>query len=149
MIFKGRLLAEFQQSYLKSYRMMLQCYTHYVSKFGKPSSSHRSGKGQSSPIPKKGSAKQCSDHQTIAVISHASRVIFNVNSWFLEKHPETGKGWRQTEKGVTEDEMFGWHHWFNGHELRQLQERSETWKPRMSSPWGHKVLDTTWRLNDN
>ena len=79
MIFKGRLLAEFQQSYLKSYRMMLQkCYTHYVSKFGKPSSSHRSGKGQYSPIPKKGSTKKRLDHQTIAVISHASKVMFKI-----------------------------------------------------------------------
>ena len=54
MIFKGRLLAEFQQSYFKSYKMIiLKCYTHYISKFWKPRSGHRSGKGQSSPIPKK------------------------------------------------------------------------------------------------
>ena len=31
--------------------------------------------------------------------------------------PDAGKGWRQEEKGTTEDEMAGWHHWLNGHEF--------------------------------
>ena len=31
-----------------------------------------------------------------------------------------GKDWRREEKGTTEDEMVGWHHWLNGHELRKL-----------------------------
>ena len=31
--------------------------------------------------------------------------------------PDGGKDWRQEEKGVTEDEMVGWHHWLNGHEF--------------------------------
>ena len=34
----------------------------------------------------------------------------------FEKDPDAGKDWRQ-EKGMTEDEMFGWHHWVNGHEF--------------------------------
>ena len=33
------------------------------------------------------------------------------------KDPDAGKDWRQEEKGMTEDEMVGWHHWFNGHEF--------------------------------
>ena len=33
-----------------------------------------------------------------------------------EKDPDAGKDWRQ-EKGMTEDEMFGWHHWHDAHEL--------------------------------
>ena len=37
----------------------------------------------------------------------------------LEKDPEAGKDWRQEEKGRTEDEMVGWHHWLNGHEFDQ------------------------------
>ena len=35
------------------------------------------------------------------------------------KDPDAGKDRRQEEKGTTEDEMVGWHHWFNGHEFGQ------------------------------
>ena len=43
----------------------------------------------------------------------------------LEKDPDVGKDWGQEEKGVTEDEMVGWHHWLNGHEFEQTQGDSE------------------------
>ena len=36
-------------------------------------------------------------------------------SWLIWKHPDAGKDWRQEEKGMTEDEMVGWHHRLNGH----------------------------------
>ena len=39
----------------------------------------------------------------------------DVKYWFLRKDPDAGKDWRQ-EKGKTEDEMVGWHHWLDGHE---------------------------------
>ena len=39
------------------------------------------------------------------------------NSWLIGKDPDAGKDWRQEEKGVTEDEMVGWHHLFDGHEF--------------------------------
>ena len=35
----------------------------------------------------------------------------------LEKDPDVGKDGRQEEKGMTEDEMVGWHHQFDGHEF--------------------------------
>ena len=35
------------------------------------------------------------------------------------KDSDAGKDWGQEEKGVTEEEMFGWHHWLNGHEFEQ------------------------------
>ena len=38
-------------------------------------------------------------------------------NWLIWKHPDAGKDWRQEEKGMTEDEMLGWHHWLNGHEF--------------------------------
>ena len=38
-------------------------------------------------------------------------------SWLIRKDPDTGKDWRQEEKGMTEDEMVGWHHWLDGHEF--------------------------------
>ena len=42
------------------------------------------------------------------------------------KRPWCGKNWRQKEKRMmTEDEMVGWHHWFNGHELRQTPRDGE------------------------
>ena len=38
-------------------------------------------------------------------------------SWLIEKDPDAGRDWRQEEKGKTEDEMAGWHHWLEGHEF--------------------------------
>ena len=40
-----------------------------------------------------------------------------VKSWLIWKDPDSGKDWRWEEKGMTEDEMVGWHHWLNGHEF--------------------------------
>ena len=39
----------------------------------------------------------------------------DVKSWLIGKDPEARKDWGQDEKGTTEDEMVGWHHWLNGH----------------------------------
>ena len=39
---------------------------------------------------------------------------------FIWKDPDAGKDWGQEEKGKTEDEMVGWHHWLNGHELGEI-----------------------------
>ena len=62
--------------------MPLKCCTQYASKFGKLSIGHRTGKGQFSfvfiPIPKKGNAKECSNYHTIALISHASKVMLKI-----------------------------------------------------------------------
>ena len=33
--------------------------------------------------------------------------------------PDAGKDWMQEDKGMTEDEMVGWHHWLNGHKFEQ------------------------------
>ena len=43
----------------------------------------------------------------------------DTKSQLIGKDPGVGKDWRQEEKGITEDEMVGWHHWFNGHEFEQ------------------------------
>ena len=37
-------------------------------------------------------------------------------NWLIWKDPDAGKDWRCEEKGTTEDEIAGWHHWLNGHE---------------------------------
>ena len=43
----------------------------------------------------------------------------DVKSWLIGKDPDAGKDWRQEEKGMTEDDMVGWHHWLDGHEFEQ------------------------------
>ena len=43
----------------------------------------------------------------------------DMKNWLIGKDPDAGKDWRQEEKGVTEDEMFVWHHWLNGHKSEQ------------------------------
>ena len=40
-------------------------------------------------------------------------------NWLIGKDLDAGKDWRQEEKGMTEDEMVGWHHWLDGHESEQ------------------------------
>ena len=44
----------------------------------------------------------------------------DVKSWVIRRDLVAGKDWRQEEKGMTEDEMVGWHPWLNGHEFEQL-----------------------------
>ena len=39
----------------------------------------------------------------------------DAKNWLLGKDPDAGKDWRQEEKGMTEDEMVGWHHQLDGH----------------------------------
>ena len=48
----------------------------------------------------------------------------DVNNWLTGKDPDAGKDWSQEEKGTTEDEMIGWHHWLNSTDmsLSKLQE---------------------------
>ena len=43
----------------------------------------------------------------------------DVKSWLILKDPDAGKDWRQREKGTTENEMVGWHHWLNGQDFEQ------------------------------
>ena len=46
----------------------------------------------------------------------------DAKSWIIGKDPDAGKDWRQEEEGTIEDEMVGWHHQLNGHELSKLWE---------------------------
>ena len=57
---------------------------------------------------------------------------------------------RQEEKGMTEDEMVGWHQRLNGHEFEQVPGDGEGQGSLVCcSPWGHKELDMTEGLNNN
>ena len=72
----------------------------------------------------------------------------HAKSWLIGKDSDAGRDWGQEEKGMTEDEMAGWHHWLNGHESE--------WTPGVGDeqgdlaccdPWDRKESDTTERLN--
>ena len=74
----------------------------------------------------------------------------NAKSWLIGKDPDAGKDWRQEEKGMTEDEMVGWHHQLNRHESEQALGVGEGQGSLVCcSPWGRKGPDTTERLNNN
>ena len=72
----------------------------------------------------------------------------DVKNWLIWKDPDAGKDWRQEEKGTTEDETVEWHHWLDGHEFKQALGDGEGQGGLVCcSPWGHKELDMTERLN--
>ena len=56
--------------------------------------------------------------------------------------------WGQEEKGMTEDKMVGWHHRLNEHEFGKAPGVGDGQRSLVChSPWGHKELDMTERLN--
>ena len=60
------------------------------------------------------------------------------------KDPDAGKDLRQEKKGMTEDEMVGWHHRCNGHEFEQAPGVGDGQGSLVCcSPWGRKESDTT------
>ena len=89
---------ESQLIYFKSWKMMLwKCCTQYASKFGKLSSGHRT---VFIPIPKKGNAKECSNYHTVALISHASKVMLKILQARLQQYvngelPDVQAGFRK------------------------------------------------------
>ena len=71
--------------------------------------------------------------------------LLHVKNWLIGKDPAAGKEWRQEEKGMTEDEMVGWHHWLDEHEFEQaLGVGDGQGTLASSSPRGYKELDTNW-----
>ena len=69
-----------------------------------------------------------------------------VNS--LEKTLMLGRDWGQEEKGTTEDEMAGWHHWLDGRESEWTPgDDDEQGGLACCYSWGRKESDTTERLN--
>ena len=72
----------------------------------------------------------------------------HAKSWFIGKDSDAGRDWGQEEKGTTEDEMAGWHHWLDG--------RESGWTPGAGDGQGglaccdssrRKESDMTERLN--
>ena len=72
----------------------------------------------------------------------------DAKNWLIGKDPDAGKDWKQEEKGMTEDEMVGWHHQHNGHEFEQALRVGDGQGSLVCfSPWGCKESDMTERLN--
>ena len=71
----------------------------------------------------------------------------HAKGWLIVKDSDAGRDWGQEEKGTTEDEMAGWHHWLDG--------RESEWTPGVVDgqaglacwdSWGREESDTTERL---
>ena len=74
----------------------------------------------------------------------------DMKSQLIGKDPDAEKDWRQEEKGMTEDEMVGWHHQLSGHEFEQAPGVCDGQGGlECCSSWSHKELDMTERLNNN
>ena len=72
----------------------------------------------------------------------------DVKSWLIWKDPDVGKDWGQEDKGTTEDEMVGWHHWLNGHEFECIPGVGDGQGGLVCySSWDCKESDTTEWLN--
>ena len=71
----------------------------------------------------------------------------DAKNWLTGKDPDAGKDWGQEEKGMTEDEMVGWHHWLDGHEFEQgqLVMDREAWPTSVHGV--RKESDRTEKLN--
>ena len=93
----------------------------------------------------------CPISHTYLFLLKASRIYYFRNFWLIGKDSDAGRNWGQEEKGTTEDEMGGWHHWLDG--------RESEWTPRIGDgqgglgccdSWGHGVgHDWMTELNTN
>ena len=70
----------------------------------------------------------------------------DAKSWLIWKDPDAGKDWGQEEKGMTEDEMVGWHHLLNGDGFGWTLGVGDG-QGGVACSWGHKESDTTEQLN--
>ena len=71
------------------------------------------------PVNPKGNQSQVFIGRTDAEAEALILWLPDAKSWLIWKDPDAGKDWRQEEKGMTEDEMVGWHHQLDGHEFEQ------------------------------
>ena len=72
----------------------------------------------------------------------------HAKSWLIGKDPDAGRDWGQEEKGMTEDEMVGWHHRLDGHEFVWTLGTGDGWGGlACCDSWGCKELNMTEQLN--
>ena len=100
------------------------------------------------PVHPKGDQSWLSTGETDAEAETPNLWPPDAKNWLIWKDPDAGKDWGQKEKGTTEDEIVGSHHWLNGHGFG--------WTPGVGNgqgglvccgSWDGKELDTTKWLN--
>ena len=65
----------------------------------------------------------------------------HAKNWLIGKDSDAGRDWGKEEKGMTEDEMAGWHHW--------LDERESEWTPGVGDGQGGLVCCDSWGLKES
>ena len=90
---------------------------------------------------------------TLTILSQTMWMLHyycHAKSWLLGKDSDAGRDWRQEEKGTTNDEMVGWHHWLDGHESEWTPGDGDvqgglaccdSWGRRVGHDW---VTDLIW-----
>ena len=66
----------------------------------------------------------------------------DVKNGLTRKDPDSGKDWRWEQKGLTEDDMVGWHHWLDGREFEQARELvmdREAWRATVYEVTGSRI----------
>ena len=96
------------------------------------------------PVHPKGNQSWIFTGRTDAKADAPTLWSLDAKSQLIGKDPDAGKDWGQEEKGVTKDEVVGWHLWINGHESEQTPGDGEGQGSLAgSSPWGRKEWDVT------
>ena len=78
----------------------------------------------------------------------------DVKNWLIGKDPDSGKDWREEEKGMTEDEIVGWYYWLNGTEFEQAPWAGDgQGSLTCCSPWSRRVgpdwaTELNWRKGE-
>ena len=65
----------------------------------------------------------------------------DVKTWLTGKDSDAGRDWGQEEKGTTEDEMAGWHHWLDG--------RASEWTPEVGDGQGGLACCDSWDCKES
>ena len=92
------------------------------------------------PVHPKGDQSWVSIGRTDAVAETPELWPPDAKSWLIGKDPDSGKDWGQEEKGMTEDEMVGWHHQINGCGFE--------WTPGVGDGQGGPVCCGPWVRHD-
>ena len=131
--------------------MLWKCCTQYANKFGKFSSGHRTWKRSVFiPIPKKGNSKECSNYCTIALISHASKVMLKILQARLQQYvnwelPHVPAGFR---KGRGTRDQIANIHWIIK-KAREFQKKIQKYAllttPKASTVWITTNCGKFWR----
>ena len=107
---------------------------------------------ETQPVNPKGSQSWIFTQRTYAEADAPILWPTDTNSQLIGNNPDTGKDWRQEEKGTAEDDMVEWHHQLNGHEFGQAlgvgeeqgsQACCSLWDCRVGHSWATEQQEDT------